>query len=78
MEYFKEQCCEFRKLWSDRAFWDKTADHRQRAVDAIGYVYLNLAPTSPDDTQFAADIYSSTVNEYQQREIKILFGKLVN
>lgn len=78
LKYFFSEICNFRKLMGDLTFWEKTKEQRQKAIDGLTYVYLNLTQDdgkalSSSDIEMAANILDSTLTEYTQREGMILF-----
>ena len=81
VKYFHSQVLELRKLMGEKTFWAKSAEIRQHAVDALGFVFLNLVADdgdtiSPEENQKAADIYYNTIDEYSRREVHTVFKVL--
>lgn len=67
---FWTELLDFRALFGQRTFWARPQWQRQAAVNAMGFLYLNLRTDVPEDemkkiqTQWSAALY-----EYTRREI---------
>jgi len=68
IDYFNSEVCQFRKLMGDKAFWTKTPEQRQIAIDGLTYVYLNLSNSTQEEINHAAITLDSTLTEYTKRE----------
>lgn len=82
---FNEQVCNFRELMGDKTFWDKPENVRQRAIDGLVHVYLNLGndngiALSPEELRISALSLDVTLTEYSRREgmmAMAIFEKLI-
>lgn len=72
LEYFNGQVCEFRKLFGQKDFWSKPETHRDLAVKALTFVYLNVKTKSADETEQLKSVFKNTMDEYTRRGTMIL------
>lgn len=78
-KYFCEEINRLRKKMGDRSFWEIEKDKRERYLDGLSLVYLNILNddfSNPDQTQIDkwASIYGATMDEYRRRELFIEVG----
>ena len=75
--YFYQELCAFRTLAGDRQFWKKPIEVRDRAIGALGFVYLNLDPElSRKDVEKAQVALDSALLDYSKREFYVTVGGL--
>jgi len=67
LEYFNSQVCEFRKLFGQKDFWAKPEAHRDLAVKALTFVYLNVKTKNADETEQLKSVFKNTMDEYDRR-----------
>ena len=73
VEQFQQQVVEFRQMFGSKPFWAKPAEQRKIAIDALGFSYLFLEPSTPKpEVERCADILSQTLGEYTTREFKLI------
>lgn len=67
---FRTELGRFRELFGSKSFWARPQVNRQAAVNAIGFMYLNLNPSLPSDELDRLQVqWSSAIDEFTRREI---------
>lgn len=67
---FVEEVMRFRELFGSRLFWAKPADIRQKAVDGLAFMYLNLdGSITGEALARVVRLFDSNLTEYTRREI---------
>lgn len=69
-QYFRDEVLRLREAFGTRAFWS-CSDAPQRAVKALGYVYLRV----PDLTERDIILWESTLDELHRREALALLSR---
>lgn len=64
-EYFEQEFLIFFSMCSDKEFWQKPEEERNKAFEALGYIYLNL-DNEADKKQCADWLHTASIN-YQFR-----------
>ncbi len=77
LEYFHSELIQFRTFMSNKGFWKKPDDIRDRVVKSLTITYLNIneskgAPLSEKERDSASNLMLATLMEYGQRERMIL------
>lgn len=65
-EYFNEEYKRFWGMCSDPKFWKLPKEQRDKAFEALGYIYLHLDKNADVETN-ASFIHAASIN-YQFRE----------
>lgn len=72
-KYFHDEIVRLRQAWGTKDFWAMSDEKRQKMIDGLSFVYLNIVnedgstPTSEQIEQWAG-IFQSTLTEYSRRE----------
>jgi hypothetical protein len=77
-KYFREEICRLRTAWGNKDFWQKTDEQRERMLDGIRLVYLNIEnedgskPTTEQIENWAG-LFEATMFEYERRKMYVNF-----
>jgi len=72
-EYFDKEYLRFWEMCSDKKYWQLPKEQRDKAFEALGYIYFHLDHNADMETN-AALLRAANIN-YQFRESYFLVGK---
>lgn len=75
-QYFFDELLRLRQAWGTKDFWNLPEDKRQKMLDGLGFLYLNIVNddgSKPDKEKIDewATHYQATMTEYSRRELFI-------
>lgn len=73
-EYFCTEVIQLRDMWGKQDFWDKPRALREKATDALAFVFVNLMPKDHEENMKGATLFQSTMAEYQRREFYLVMA----
>jgi hypothetical protein len=76
-KYFFEEVRRFREMFGDKTWWAKPEEMRDKCVDGLALVYLNIenedgSRITDEQIKRWASIFEATTMEYERRKMMLL------